>query len=466
MILKGYQRGPYDKPIGYVVDPETVIGEWSGNRWKDVPRTAVLYVNDVRSMRPMYDRGECEAVYWKKSARLRRLSSWRWMHPDRHIHTVYFLAYALSNVSEPDRFPVICEYVNWVRFQGGAPGSLSGMLNSLMRLTMHKPFIESSYEAPGYELWRGSRVQESINNKMRKEFGPTDLWDMRSAFPSALSNLALPRRWRRYASNPLEDIPEADSGFMRAIVHVPWMMHGPLPDLGTLHPTANFPTEEFLQGIWSFDELRVARDVGCLVMPYEFWTGASFRYPFKEWGTLVEELRNAMSPPARRLVKQAANRYVGRFAMSGHQERSRMVGGKEVWTSAGGMKRPDSLTVHGLVTSHVRSVLFRDGIHPYPAHFIFCHTDGVALMADEVLDVRHPPTPEWRVKAYMESLLLLNPSRYAYKPGAEDPDPRPWRYVVAGVPEPVQEPFFEKRWLKFLDRRADDKMVGQSVRKG
>jgi hypothetical protein len=466
MILKPYKRGPYDKPIGYVVDPETVIGEWSGSRWKDVPRTAVLYCNEARTMRSLYDRGECEAIYWKKSARLRKLSAWKWEHPDGHSHTVYFLKYALSATPEPERFPTICEYVNWIRFQGGAPGSLVGMLNSLQRLTMHKPFIESSYEAPGRELWRGSRVQEGKTWKMRKEFGPTDLWDMRSAFPSALTNLAIPRRWRRYASNPMEDIPDADSGFMRAIVRVPWMMHGPLPDVGTLHPTAIFPTENFLEGIWSFDELRVARDVGCVVMPYEYWTGNSFRHPFQPWGALVEELRSAMSPPARRLVKAAANQYVGRFAMSGHRERSRMIRGREVWTVEAGTKHPDSLTVHGLVTSHVRSVLFRDGIHPYPLHFIFCHTDGVALMADEVLDTRHPPTPEWRVKAYMERLLLLNPSRYAYMPGAEDPDPDIWKWVVAGVPELIAEPFFQKRWLKYLDNRADAILNGQPTRKG
>jgi hypothetical protein len=457
VILKPYKRGPYDKPIGLVLDSETIIGEWSGSRWKDVPRTAVLYANDARAMRVLYERGECEAVYWKKSARLRKLSSWNWDHPDGHSHTVYFLRYVLSPVPESERFPVICEYVNWIRFAGGAPGSLVGMLNSLMRITMQKPFIESSYEAPVDEIWRGSRVQEAKHG-MRKEFGPTDLWDMRSAFPSALANLAVPRRWRRYASNPMEDIPEADSGFMRAIVHIPWMVHGPLPDLGMVHPTAAFPTEQFVQGVWSFDELRVARDVGCTVMPYEYWTGDSFRRPFKAWGDLIEELRNAMSPPARRLVKQAANRYVGKFAMSGHRERSRMVKGKEVWTVESGIKRPDSLTVHGLVTSHVRSVLFRDGIHPYPAHFIFCHTDGVALMADEVLDTRHPPTPEWRVKAYMERLLLLNPSRYAYMPGAEDPDPDVWKWVVAGVPELIAEPFFQKRWLKYLERAADGTM--------
>lgn len=463
MIIKAYERGPYDKPIGYVVDSETVIGEWSGTRWKDVPRTAALYANETRPLKPKYRDGELEAVYWKKGGRIRSLSSWKWEHPDGHVHTVYFLKYALSAVPEPQRFAVLCEFVNWIRFAGGVPGSPVGMLHGLMRTTMSKPFIESSGEVPGSELWRGSRVEEGKHGPKR-EFGPTDLWDMRSAFPRTLTDLAIPRRWKHYAALSSDPIPEADTGFMRAVVRVPWMMYGPLPDVAMKHPTGHFPTETFLDGIWSFSELRTARDVGCDIFPREYWSGSTFRHPFESWGALIEELRAAMSPQARRLVKMSANRYVGRFAMSGHRERSYMVNGKERWIIEKGVKRPESLTIHGLVTADVRSTLFREGIHPYPGHFIFCHTDGVALMADETLETRHPPVPAWHVKAYMENLLLLSPQRYAYRAGAEDPNPEPWRYVVAGVPEPAQRPFFEARWLKFLEHPADATIDGSYTR--
>lgn len=159
---------------------------------------------------------------------------------------------------------------------------------------------------------------------------------------------------------------------------------------------------------------------------------------------MVAELRAAVPESSVSMVKMAANRYVGRFAMDGHREHSRMVNGELEWTIEKGHRRPESLTVHGLVTASVRATLFRDGIYPYPFHFVFCHTDGVALMADAAIDRRPPPRETWRIKAYMERLLLLNPQRYAYRPGADDPEP--WRYVVAGVPEPVAAPFFLRRW--------------------
>lgn len=451
LTLTRYKRTPVQREVGYVIDENTVQGEWDGMSWADVPRKAALYANDTRAMRILYAQGKCEAIYWKKSARIRSLTGWKFYHPKGYTNQVYYLRSALARVPEHERLSAILAFVDFVRGLGGGVSSPTGMLNSVLRVSLPDSFRESSFGVPVDYIWRGSRVQQVTD--MRSDFGPTDLWDMRSAFPSTLSHTALPRKWREYESKMGEDIPGAESGFAYAYVHVPWFKYGPLPDTMREHP--DFPVDQFIHGVWSLDELRVAESVGCEVLMLRYWVGSSYRHPFEEWGRLVTELRESIDRNAVQLVKMAANRFVGKYAMDGHRERSYIdKTGKEKWIIEQGHKYPDSLTVHGLVTSEVRSRLFAEGIHPYPAHFVFCHTDGVALDAGaEALG--HPPTPDWQVKAYMERLLLVNPQRYAYRPGAEDIEPGDWRYVVAGVPQPGAEGFFRKRWLKVPAPPAD-----------
>lgn len=443
LIIEPYRRMPKDKPVGFVIDARTVVGEWSGVTWKDIPPRAVLYANDTRDVRPMYDAGIVEANYWKKPGYMRTLSSWKWIHSDGHPHTIYDLRGTLRRVDPVERLAAILGYVDAVRAYGGAPSSPAGMLHMLTRITAPTKFRERSGRFPGTFLWRGSRVERSKHRQT--EYTACDYWDMRSAFPTALRNVMLPGHWRHVVT---DTIPHVETGFARAKVDIPWMMYGPIPDLGKRHP--DFPTETYVRGVWAFDELRMAQAVGCTVTVYEAWIGNAYRQPFSVWGQLVDELRATVPRAAVPVVKMAANRYVGRWAMDGWREHSRMVNGDPHWWAENGHRRPESLTVHGLVTANVRSFLFIDGIHPYPAHFIFCHTDGVALMTDETIDARPPPDDHWRVKAFMERLILLNPQRYAYMPGADDVDPEPWRYVCAGVPEEVAEPFFHRRLQKAL----------------
>lgn len=447
MILKPYDRGPVARPVGLVVDDRTVIGEWKGTRWKDIPRKAALYCNSVRTLQRMYERGQLEKIWWKKDKRIGSLTGWRWVHPINDTkHTVYFLRNVLGNLSPEKQLAAVLQMVEFVRNAGGAPSSPVGMLNGLLRISLPDTLWESAERMPVDRIWRGSRVQ--LAKTTRSEYGPTDLWDLRSAFPTALRNVPVPRRWRRYepSRTKYDPLPDTEAAYVRAIVHVPWMMYGPLPDIGLAHP--NFPTETFVRGVWSLDELRVAEAVGCEIFTLEFWTGNSFRFPFRDWGAMVDELRASVDRDALGLVKMAANRYVGKFAMAGRRERSYMQNGTEYWIRERGRKRPDSLSIHGLVTSGVRAQVFAQGIHPFPGHFVFCHTDGVALQADEVTEDRHPPMESWRIKTYMERLLLINPQRYAYRPGAEDIGPGDWRYVIAGIPESAAEGFFERRWLK------------------
>lgn len=425
-----------------VVDHDRVMGEWSGHRWQDVPRTAALYCDDVRLMESLYMAGECERIYWKNRDRILRLTGWKWWNGD-NPHTVYFTQGVLKRVAPGRRLPALLSLIERVRELGGGPSSPVGMLNSLFRASLQRPLRESTDTMPISRVWRGARIQAAVRHST--EYGPSDLWDMRSAFPNALRSTWVPRKWRHYTARMGEGLPDTQAAYVRAIVHIPWMMYGPLPDVGLHHP--NFPTQTFVRGIWELSELKAAEAVGCTVFVLEYWTAHYFSQPFAEWGNLVDDLRESVSPHAKGLVKFAANRYVGRFAMDGHRERSRHVNGKEVWTVEKGQCLPESLSVHGMVTGSVRSTLYMEGIHPYPAHFIFCHTDGVALdmTAYDALGV--PPSNHWRPKASMERLLLISPERYAYDPGVTERGR--WRYVIAGVPEEAdRRGFFVKRWAK------------------
>jgi|ERR1700675_1325922 len=443
LVIKPYTRKPIPKPVGIVVDCNRVIGEWEGERWKDIPSSAVLYANDVRDVDVRYQTGELIGNWWKSIGNKRRTS---WTYRKQRI---YFIRGTLDAIPIEQRLPTLLEFVGTVRDAGAAVGSPVGMLRSLQRVHCETAFIESSYGVPIQHVWRGPRIQQS--SAVRGQFESVALWDIKSAYPTALTNVQVPRRWTDHTAMPHERIPDVPAGFALAIVRVPWMMYGPLPDVGIKHPTKNFPTDTFLKGVWSFDELHAAEAVGAEIFLLRYWIGNHYRQPFQEWGSIVRDLRANVGPDAERLVKMAANRFVGTLAMDGHQEHSWIENGIEQWSADSGRAHPTSLTTHGTVTSAVRAQLFQEGIHPFPGHFVFCHTDGVALLAEDMI-----PSPRWVIKALMDALYLINPERYAYR---TFPDPK-LHYITAGIPDIFAGRFFERAWLKLPRSRADGMIYG------
>src|SRR5215831_7273320 len=93
-----------DRPIGLVLDAETIVGEWDGIRWRDVPRKAALYVNAVRDIWPKIETGELTSRYWISDVKQHwNPSGWDWESPQGNRHRLYFLKHALDDFSLWDR---------------------------------------------------------------------------------------------------------------------------------------------------------------------------------------------------------------------------------------------------------------------------------------------------------------------------------------------------------------------------
>jgi hypothetical protein len=455
MILKPVKK-VIDRPIGYAQDSETVIGEWSGTRWADVPRKAHLYANNAADLRPRYQTGDLEARRWVRGTRsgYGRITGWTWNGP-HGVHTITNLRGDMNRVPIPQRFQVLDEWASYMRSFGANVSSPSSTVSSVIRAGLDAPvYLAQDEDLPTDQLCRGSRIEHK--GGVRAEFGHSYLWDIASAFPAALISLRVPnRRWREYPMGPRSPIP-TDPGFGHAVVHVPSMPLGPLPD--KWNPIRlRFPTDDVLEGIWSLDELREAERVGCRVMLMSVWVSRQFATPFAEFGQLLADMRNNLSEGALRIAKRGANGQVGTFAREGHQLRSRYINGiEEVW-EYGGHCKPKGLGIHAQITGAVRSKLFGEGIAPNAEQFVSCHTDGVILQVTDtqLLGTGCGIIPgDWDIKRDMEKVYLLDAQRYAWE------DSEGTHYSVAGIPSESVERFFMRKW-------ADDRpLPGPYSRKG
>jgi hypothetical protein len=290
---------------------------------------------------------------------------------------------------------------------------------------------------------------------VKREFKDATLWDITNAFPSKLMDAYVPRNWKEYEAPPHTPIPEEPSGFAEAVVFIPeHLWYGPLP--ATRNPyvqNMTFPVDEVINGIWSFEELRMAERAGCDVTVLRFWTNSYQRQPFKAFGDLLADMRENLSSDAFRIAKKGAVGVVGSLARSGKQLRSRIVKGSEKFWQHGGEALPQALGLHGLVTASVRSQLYEEAIHPWPKKFISCHTDGVILKGAHWLGITSNMGDKpgaWRVKRHMTSVMLLDAQRYAYRIDGD----RSLYYSVSGVPEEHVERWWDRRLHGYSFRKV------------
>jgi hypothetical protein len=248
-------RRVVDRPIGYVLDAETIIGEWSGTRWADVPRKAALYVNAKRDLGGRIDSGEIRSRYWIRFLTdERKLSGFDWVSPSGNAHRIHFLRDELDDYSTDERIEGLLAYVSMVRQANANVGSIAGMMGSVARASLTRRIrLPHDATVPADSLWRGGRIEP--RKGVRAGFGATVLWDMANAYPTRLANLHVPSGWAEYDASAHEKIPE-EPGFARALVVIPQMMLGPVP-----HPVrgtkASYPTDDELDRL--LDVRRVTR---------------------------------------------------------------------------------------------------------------------------------------------------------------------------------------------------------------
>lgn len=422
-----------DRPVGIVVGPRTVRGEWGGNgAWERVPANAVLYTPSQKEVWPLVVAGQATARRWKAHGIV---------SVDYGGRKIINLRGQLNDLSTPDKLATVIEWVDFFRAHGANVGSPNGMNWSLWRSTLTRPVVEYG-KVDAAALALGGR-QDYLR---MGHFEHVELWDLTAAYASTIGALRVPRKWKHYSGPGWNEL--APDGFARAIVHVPRLTWGPLPTpaisrgrvrlLATGAPPDNlrYPVDQTICGVWSHDELREAVRVGCDVEIIEYWVGVGARPVFSRWWDLILEARMTLSEPALRLVKWSANSLWGRFAANGNAS--------IIWYEEGVKHRekqlraflPQSLTIAGLVTGRVRARLYQEALSAWDFLAIACHTDGVWLPAGINMQPNDGEPGSWRIRKGTDRLMLLGPQTYRYDQDGS------WRYVMAGVPDTARERIF------------------------
>jgi hypothetical protein len=395
--MTGYTQPPLDRPVGLVIDPDHVIGEWNGKTWDRIPKNAQLF---LYSLAPFW------RLYHDGNAAIRR---WSHLYSDgnKRVHypssVIYggFLIYTTREVfkdNAPEQaFDALVEWAEFLRSQDAGIASLTGAPRALWKATLgNKVFKEWSKDIPADRLLLGAR-QESIGPG---SFPNVECWDIQAAYAHTLGNIEIPRSWKEYAKG----IP--DYGFVEATVEIPKMAYGPLPirERGAIR----YPRDSFVEGIWTVSEIQAAQNVGCEVSIERSW-GATGRLvkPFAGWWEAIKYARTELSPLTRQLFKMSSNTFWGSFAMAG-QTFEYTFGSKGLRRRPiGGVLKPLAPAISALVSGKVRARLFTEALSKWP--IISCHTDGVISLTPLMYPPNGTGPGSWRLKEKAKVIDIVGP---------------------------------------------------------
>lgn len=349
----------------------------------------------------------------------------------------------------------LSEWRDWLCSYGAAPaGSLGGSGLSLLKARLEEPLWTRAGNPPPIEFVIGGRQETGPRADPPCIWeGPIYHWDMQAAYAKTLGHLNYGGWWRRANSNYPFDL-DAKNGvmvFVRARVRVPDLPFGPLPRrprkfrdaiLSQLLPL-QFPTNAIVQGVWTWDEIQAAREVGCGIKILEGWYHEARidQRPFFRWWEAIEEGRK-MDGFAGVLAKATGNSTWGQFAIRPDGQRailriSRLTGRPRriVRPLPGGgnpsQRAPD---LGEYICGRIRAQLFR-AMMIAGDKLICAHTDGLWLHGDTTI-------PDWRRKREAIRLRLIGPQDLAYRPPGAAKD----EYLLSGIHSSQAEDFFEEHW--------------------
>lgn len=401
-------------PVGLVISPRRVLGEWGTGTLAEAPPGAKLYCPSKRTLARYVRGGRGRMLIWRERVVTFEVDGRR----------VTNLRGALGDAEPDEAYEALAEWARWVRAHGAHPGTLAGTAWSLWRSTLTAPYVRWGWEPPvdggvSYGGRQGERpgVYENV-----------DLWDLSAAYAWALGTLRVPTRLveREVLT---DEIPEG-YGWARAAVAVPDLPWAPLP-LALGRGSIAWPARTELEGIWTLDELRVAQRAGCEVVLTRTWCSSSHREPFRRWYEHVVEGRRELSTRAAALLKAAANTLWARFLSVGEGAWWSWPDGPQgdplIEPDPRPRRRALSPALAGLVASRIRARVYAEALAPYP-DAILVHTDGVALPAG-----RHPQPNtggpgRWRLADHADRITVLSAQAFCYE--------RDGRriYRISGVP--------------------------------
>lgn len=344
---------------------------------------------------------------------------------------------------------------DWLAGAGASPlGTLGSSSMSLLRATLDAPLWTSVPFAscPPIRFTLGGRQELGPAGAPAEHAGVLRHFDMRAAYPRTLARLEYGGHWFRLHERKLEEHAELiDRGgrmvFCRARVRLAGEWPGPLvkrpraePDMLGFEPA--YPRRGTMQGLWTYPELRAAREHGATVKLLDGWFHTSGQWrPFERWWREVEQGRE-MDGFAGLLAKATGSALWGQFCVSRRGRRQLMFynsKGRKVikeLTTSGGRRPAHDLAEY--LTGSVRAELYRFLVAA-GGRLCSAHTDGGWVDCRDGWSY-----PDWRSKEQAVRLRVLDPQLLAYRrPGDEEDS-----YVVSGWPAEGAAELFEDKWAE------------------
>lgn len=386
-------------PVGVVLpDGAGVAGEWGTTGWDHVPERARLYTLRKSDL-------------WREVRAGRgRMRVWRGVKCtgfDYAGHKVTNLRGVLDTTDHEDALYELSRWADWMREAGANVGSLSGTAWSLWRSSLRSVATIYGDEPEAGSFTTGGRQGETAAGI----YTDVELWDLTAAYAHTLGTLPVPVDWRRWRHDLSDRVPN-EGGYARAAVRVPPGTWGPLPE--RIGKAVHYPTDDELDGVFTFDELRAALRIGAEVVITDLWTATSHRFLFRDWWRIVRQGRRDLGGGAGRLVKASSNTLWGKF----------LTGGEAAWWSFPGAgpdptidpepqrPSPKSPALAGLVSGRIRARLFSEALSQAPV--IACHTDGVIMPAGHHLSPNTGAPGRWRRADQASRLELLSAQSFRY----------------------------------------------------
>lgn len=431
--------------VGIVTAAGLVIGDAGYYPLSATPKHTVLYAHSHRAMWNLVRQGKGKARFWRNRYTKYHIGG----QPINSARDLF------AGMEPEEAYESLRAVRDWVELSGANMSSLGGTANSLWRASLQSRIIVASGRTPvpSEHLALGGR-QEAFPDV----YEDAALWDMRAAYVSAMKDLFVGARYRRYTrAGGFELRTPSAVGFARATVTRPYGKRrswGFLPVKNTMGRTV-FPREREVEGMFDLQELRAAHKLGCNVVMHEAWIAHGLRLPWRRWAEMIEEGR-ALPGNAGVMVKAISNTLWGTFATRGkgtwvHYENGRPVSVPDVREF-----NSPARAVAAHVASYLRARLLLEALYLNDAAAVSAHTDGVILLPGG-----HPirrvgdDIGDWSMTTSVRNLTLLSPSMYSYLDSAGDK-----KYVIAGTPKQYRAKVFSQM-IRRIPTNVNSKLVEQ-----
>jgi hypothetical protein len=356
--------------------------------------------------------------------------------------TVWPLSGLLDGCDDVDAAWIVSEWVEWLRRNGVQPGAPSTCGMRLWTNTLERTLtVRAPREVDPRRALFGGRQQAPLLGR----FVDCEQQDITTAYPHSLAMTPVAVAWHERSRL---DLDGDDDGLAEVVVSIPegagdgWAA---LP-VRRGDGSCDWPMCETVEGLWTFDDLRVAVDAGAMVERVDgVWVARSTADVWQRWWARVVEGRELSNP----LVKLTCNRLWGAFAQ--RLERGKFIPRDDYASVVDPQPVHDTskelplsmatqMFVAAFCASRVRSRLWWEAIRPDKA--IYVDTDSAITEKGEHIEPNSGRPGTWRPQRIMNVLDIVGPQGIRW--ATDSHGKTKWHYAVSGVAPHNAEKMFDR----------------------